>query len=423
MTHSVLIIGGGGREHALACKLQQSPNVERIFILPGNAGTGMIGENVEIGIKNHAKIVEFVKENNIDLVVVGPDDPLADSMVDDLEAAGISIFGPTKAAAEIEWSKVFAKEFMQAEGIPTAEFQVFSDQKEANEYVKRQNFPVVIKASGLARGKGVIIAKNLLEAEKAIQDLMEHKIFGEAGKEIVIEEFLRGDEISIHVFCDGKNIAMFPSAQDHKQIFDNDEGPNTGGMGTITPVPWVNKTLMDQIKRTIVLPTIRGLEKRGRKFVGVLYPGLMITNHGPKVIEFNARFGDPEAQSYMRVLKTDLFEILSACVEARLDQIKIEWTYESACCVVLASGGYPGEYKKGISIDGLETTSSDAIIFHAGTKMQDGAIVTNGGRVLGVTATGKDLSSALGKAYARIKMIRFGGMQYRRDIGAKSSGK
>src|SRR3989344_8699280 len=349
----ILMLGGGGREHALAWKLRQSSKVRKIFVAPGNTGTEAIVENVHLDLADHQAIISFAKTNGVDLVVVGPDDLLANGVADSLQAAGVPVFGPTRAAAEIEWSKAFAKQFMREEAIPTARFAVFSDVNEAKGYLKQQNFPIVIKASGLAFGKGVVIAETSDEGLVALDDMMSKGTFGEAGREVVIEEYLEGLEISIHAFCDGETTTLFPSAQDHKRAYDDDKGPNTGGMGTIAPVPWVTDEMMEEIKNMIVLPTLHGLERRGRKFVGVLFPGIIVTKDGPKVLEFNARFGDPETQSYMRLLKTDLTDILLACVHGKLKDIDIEWEQMSACCIVLASGGYPGKYETGVPINGM----------------------------------------------------------------------
>ena len=415
----ILVVGSGGREHTLVWKLKQSPTVRDIFVAPGNAGTGQIAENLPLVTTN--EIIEWLKKNKVDLVIVGPDNYLEEGIVDEIKKLKIPVFGPTKVAAEIEWSKSFAKQFMQEEGIPTASFHVFSDYKKASEYTKTQKFPLVIKASGLALGKGVIIAHNLNEAEQALKKMMNEKIFGSAGTEVVIEEFLVGKEISIHAFCDGETAILFPAAEDHKRIFDEDKGPNTGGMGTIAPVPWVSDKILKEIEEKIVQPTLRALKKRGRPFSGILFPGVMITDEGPKAIEFNARFGDPETQSYMRILETDLVEILLACTNGMLKKQKIKWSKKSACCVVCASGGYPGKYETGKTISGLDTIhNKSVVVFHAGTKMDGNKAVTNGGRVLGVTAVGKNLKTALSKSYDAIKSISFEGMQYRKDIGKKS---
>jgi len=415
----ILVIGSGGREHALVWKLKQSPKVKKIFVAPGNAGTAKLAINLPIS--KSEEITEWLKENPIDLVVIGPDNYLAEGIVDKLNELQIPVFGPTKNASEIEWSKVYAKELMKEEGIPTAKFEIFNDINKAKIYIKKQSFPLVIKASGLALGKGVIIVKNIEEAEDAIDEIMNKKIFGNAGDEVVIEEYLQGKEISVHAFCDGEDFCLFPSSQDHKRIFDNDKGPNTGGMGTIAPVPCVTEAHMKDIEEKIIRPLLSALKKRGRPFQGILFPGIMITGEGPKVIEFNARFGDPETQSYVRILESDLADILLACTNGTLKRQKIKWSEKSACCVVCASGGYPGKYEKDKTINGLnDITDKDAIIFHAGTKILDDKIVTSGGRVLGVTTLGKNLKEALKKSYKVIKSISFDGIQYRKDIGAKS---
>jgi len=415
----VLITGSGGREHALAWKLKQSPKVKNIFVAPGNAGTVQIAKN--ISASKTYEIVEWLKSNPVDLVIIGPDDHLADGIVDELENLGVTVFGPTKAASEIEWSKAFAKQFMKEENIPTAKYETFKNIKNAKEYLKSQSFPIVIKASGLALGKGVIIAMSSKEAETALDEIMSNKIFGEAGNDVIIEEYMQGKEISIHAFCDGERAVLFPPSQDHKRIFDNDEGSNTGGMGTIAPVPWVTKKQMKEIEETIVIPTIRALKKRGRSFRGILFPGIMITENGPKVIEFNARFGDPETQSYMRILDTDLVDILLMCISGTLNGQEIKWRSESVCCIVVASGGYPGAYEKGKVIEGLNMIrNKDILVFQAGTKLTNKHIITNGGRVLGVTATGASLKESLSNAYKATESISFEGMQYRKDIGGKS---
>lgn len=418
----ILIVGSGGREHALTWKLKQSSKIKNIFVAPGNPGTAAIAQNISLHTSN--EIVEWLKSNPVDLVVIGPDNFLADGLVDKIKEIGIKVFGPTKAAAQIEWSKSFAKQFMKEENIPTASFQVFTDISKAKEYVQRQSFPIVIKASGLALGKGVIISDSIASAELALNDLMQSKVFGDAGSEVVIEEYLQGREISIHAFCDGSNTILFPAAQDHKRIGEGDTGLNTGGMGTIAPVPWVTEEMLLNIKNQVVLPTLRALERRGTPFVGILFPGIMMTDKGPKVIEFNARFGDPETQSYVRILKTDLVDILFASVDGKLSDIDIEWSNEFACCIVLASGGYPGNYEKEKVIDGINGASEiESIqVFHAGTANKDGGIVTNGGRVLGITAVGESLNAALKKAYEAADIVSFDGKQLRRDIGYKSLG-
>ena len=419
---NILVVGNGGREHALVWKLKQSSKVKRIFVASGNAGTGTIATNIPLSTTK--EIVDWLKLKKppIDLVIIGPDNYLAEGIVDKIQKIGMPVFGPTKAAAEIEWSKSFAKRLMQEEGIPTATFKTFNDINKARAYIQNQKFPLVIKADGLALGKGVIIAENKNDAEKALLEMMADKIYGKAGDEIVVEEYLQGQEISIHAFCDGKDAVLFPASQDHKKIFDGDKGPNTGGMGTIAPVPWVTKIQLAEIKEKIVMPTLRALAKRGRPFQGVLFPGIIFTDTGPKVIEFNARFGDPETQSYMRWLDTDLVDILFACVNQTLHKQETRWSGRSACCIVCASGGYPGKYKKGLIIKGLNRLNCKkyAAVFHAGTKSDGNKILTNGGRILGVSAIGDDLSEALSKGYATMKSISFDGMQFRKDIGKKS---
>ncbi len=415
---NVLVIGSGGREHALVWKLKQSPKVRNIFTAPGNSGTAQLGENISIDILNHQAVTECVKERKIDLVVVGPDDALASGIVNSLQDAGVKVFGPTKEAAEIEWSKSFAKELLKQLNIPTAKSETFTDIGKAKEYIKNNEYPLVIKASGLALGKGVVIANIPKEAEQVLEEMFVRKTFGLAGETVVIEEFLQGEEISVHAFCDGETVAMFPSSQDHKRIFDNDKGPNTGGMGTVTPVPIISNSMLAKIEREIVVPIIRKLKNVGRPFKGVLYPGIMLTKDGPKVLEFNARFGDPETQSYVRILKTDLLDILLACVDKKLDTVKIEWTDQSACCVVLASEGYPGNYPKGLPIVGIAEAEkvNGVIVFHAGARFENNELVTNGGRVLGVSATGYTVDEACEKAYRGVAVIDFRGKQFRKDI-------
>jgi phosphoribosylamine--glycine ligase len=420
MKHNILIISSGGREHAIGWKLKQSPHVAKLYFAPGSPGTATLGENTNIAALDFDALIAFVKQNNIDFTVAGPDDILAAGIVNVFQKEGLKIFGPTKEAAQIESSKAFAKQLMQEENIPTAKFQSFTNAQKAKEYIKQNGAPIVIKASGLALGKGVIIAQTIERAENAIDAMMIAKQFGDAGNEVVIEEFLTGHEVSIHAFSDGENVTLFPPSRDHKTIYENNVGPNTGGMGTIAPVLDVTSEDLEVIKTTIVLPVINGLRKRGMPFVGCLYPGLMMTKDGPKVIEFNCRFGDPETESYMRLLESDLFEILIACVDKKLEQTKIAWTNNAACCIILASEGYPGSYKKGREIHGLETiTNQDIVAFHLGTATEDEKVVTNGGRVLGITAIGKDMNEALAKAYTSIgaKRIYFDGMQYRKDIG------
>jgi len=416
---NVLIIASGGREHAVGWKLKQSPEVGKIYFAPGNPGTATVGENTGIAATDFDALIDFAKKKKIDLTVGAPDDILAAGVVNAFQKAGLKIFGATKEAAQIESSKAFAKELMKNEGIPTAKYETFTDAKKAKAYVKKHGAPIVIKASGLALGKGVVVAQTLDEALIAVDDAMVNKVFGEAGSEVVIEEFMEGKEVSIHAFSDGEHVVLFPTSRDHKPIFEGNKGPNTGGMGTIAPLPEITKEQLEEIKKKIVLPAIKGMKKRGTPFVGCLYPGLMITKDGPKVVEFNCRFGDPEMESYMRLLDSDLFEFLHACVEGTLDQIKVTWSKKSACCIIIASAGYPASSHKGDVLYGLDKVAKDVVVMHMGTKQDGDNVVTNGGRVVGVTAVGKTLDDALKLAYKQIgpKGIHFDGMQYRKDIG------
>lgn len=421
MNKNVLIIGSGGREHALAWKLSQSSRIGKLFVAPGNGGTRQVAENVGIDATDIDGLVQFAMSNEISLTVVGPDDPLALGVVDAFQARGLRIFGPTRAAAEIESSKAFAKNLMSEAGIPTATFQIFSEYDKALAYVRERGAPIVVKASGLALGKGVYVCKTLAQAESALAEIMLDNVHKDAGKEVVVEEFLDGQEISIHAFCDGKTHILLPPAQDHKPIRDNDEGKNTGGMGTIAPVSWVSSDVLRDVDERIVRPTLEALAERGRQFSGLLYPGLKMTTSGPKVLEFNARFGDPETQSYMRLLKTDLLDILEACADGTLAELAIEWHSGFAACVVIASGGYPDEYKKGLPLRGVAEAERvpGVVVFHAGTTF-DGELKTSGGRVLGVTAIDNTLRDALDRAYEAAKRIEFEDKQYRSDIGAKA---
>jgi len=421
---SVLVIGSGGREHALTWKLAQSPQVGKIYVAPGNAGTAQLAENLLITATDIPALLTFAQSRKVDLTVVGPDDPLAMGIVDEFRSAGLAIFGPTKAAAQIEASKAFAKDLMTSQQVPTAKFQSFSSHAKAQEYLKTQKLPLVIKADGLALGKGVFICHTIDEAASALDDIMLKKRFGAAGGQVVIEELVKGQEISIHALCDGTSTAMFPTAQDHKPIGEGNTGPNTGGMGVIAPVPWAAPDLVKQMTERTIDPILEGLTKNNTRYTGCLYPGLMISPSGDfNVLEYNARFGDPETQVYMRLLESDLYEILRACVDGTLDQTDIKWRPGFAVTVVLASGGYPGEYQKGLPIAGLEAASKlpDIELFHAGTSIKDGDVVTAGGRVLNVTATGATLKQALDHAYEAVDQIKFEGMYFRRDIGAKAA--
>ena len=416
----ILMIGSGGREHALIKKLLESPKCEKLYCAPGNGGISRDAETVAINVMDKEGMVRFAKDNAIDLVFVAPDDPLAAGMVDALEAAGIRAFGPNADAAIIEASKVFSKNMMKKYGIPTAKYEVFDDPQKAIDYIKTENTtPVVVKADGLALGKGVIIAQTIDEAVAAVKSIMEDKQFGESGNKIVIEEFLTGPEVSVLAFTDGHCVKPMVSSKDHKRAYDNDEGLNTGGMGTVSPNPYYTDALADECMQTIFVPTIEAMRKEGRPFKGCLYFGLMMTPKGPKVIEYNARFGDPEAQVVLPRLKTDLVEICEAVIDERLSDLDVEWEDGAAACVVMASGGYPVSYKKGIEMTGLDENGQvdGAIVYHAGTKFENGKFYTNGGRVLGVTAKAPTLDEALEKAYAAVKKISFEGAHYRTDIG------
>ena len=421
----VLLVGSGSREHALAWKLKQSPRVGTIYIAPGNGGTGDAAEHVPIGVMEFEKLAAFASEKKIALTIAGPDDPIGAGVVDFFQARGLKIFGPTKAAARIESSKAFAKQLMKEAGIPTAEFEVFKEYEKALGYVRERGAPIVIKASGLALGKGVYVCRTTQEADQALKEIMLDKQFGDSGAEVVIEEFLDGQEISIHALCDGTNFILFPPSQDHKQIGEGDTGPNTGGMGVIAPVPWVSQEVMDEIGRTIVRPTLDALAARGAPFVGILYPGLKMTSSGPKVLEFNARFGQPECEAYMRLLKTDLLDLCESSIDGKVNSLNIEWNEDFAANIVLASGGYPGQYKKGLPITGIEEAAKipGVVVFHVGTVKKRGFVnpfVTAGGRVLAITAVGDTLKDALERAYAAADKIHFEGKYLRRDIGAKA---
>lgn len=417
---NVLIIGSGGREHALAWKLARSTRVSGIFCAPGNAGTALLGENVPLAADNINGLLEFAKARDIGLTVVGPDDSLALGIVDAFEAAGLKIFGPTAAAARLESSKSFAKDFMSRHGIPTAGYREFTDAPSAREWCRAAKYPLVIKADGLALGKGVIIATTAAEAEHVVRQCMEEGVFGDAGRKIVIEDFLEGSECSIHALIDGSSYLLFPDCRDHKRAHDGDQGPNTGGMGTISPSGALDDQLREWVKTEILDRFIAGLKKDGIKYRGMLFPGLMLTADGPKVLEFNCRWGDPETQVLVRRLGSDLLDLLEATVGGTLSMAKPEWRDSEAACVILASGGYPGGYEKGKAIIGIEAAGKlpDVVVFHAGTKSEDGTVRTNGGRVLGVTALGDNLAGARRKAYAAADLISFEGLQRRNDIGA-----
>ncbi len=415
----VLVVGSGGREHALAWKIASSPLVERVYCAPGNPGMAQVGECVDISVNDIDALVRFAREKDLGLTVIGPEDPLAAGIVDRFEAEGLRAWGPSAKAAQLEASKAFAKRIMAKFEIPTAEYTEFGNAVAAKEYVGKKGAPIVVKADGLAAGKGVTVAATIAEAEGAIDAAMLDRVFGDAGGRIVIEECLVGEEASIFALCDGAHFVTLASAQDHKRVFDNDEGPNTGGMGAYSPAPVVTPELMREIEERVLRPCVDGMAKEGAAYRGVLYAGLMITADGPKVIEFNCRFGDPETQVVLPRMKSDLLPLLLACCDGTLDQHSVEW-HDAACVtVVMASGGYPGAYEKGKMIAGI--TAAERLegvqVFHAGTKVTDGRLVTNGGRVLNVTATGVDIPNAIARAYEAVACISFEGAHYRKDIG------
>jgi phosphoribosylamine--glycine ligase len=414
----ILVVGGGGREHALAWKLKQSPAVERIFCAPGNAGTAEIGENVAISASDFEALVRFARENCIDVTVIGPDDPLAAGIVDFFTVEKLRAFGPTKSASRLEASKIFAKEFMRAQKIPTAEARTFAESSKALHYCERVKFPVVIKADGLALGKGVIVAPDAATAKSSIDEMMNQDRFGEAGRRIVIEEFLRGTECSLHALVDGRSYRLLESARDHKRALDGDQGPNTGGMGAFSPANNWNQKLQSQFEAEIMQPLLHGLVQEEITFRGLLYPGLIITSDGPRVLEFNCRFGDPETQALLPRMKSDLLPLLEATIDGNLSKCGIEWDTRVAVTVVLASGGYPGKYETGKAISGLTDAAKldDVYVFHAGTKRVDGEVKTAGGRVLGVTALGSTLEAARARVYEAVSCIHFENCHYRRDI-------
>ena len=414
----VLVVGGGGREHAIVHKLAASPRISKLYCAPGNGGISREAECVSIAATDIEEMIAFAKTNAVDLVVVAPDDPLAAGMVDAMEEAGIRAFGPRANAAYIEASKSFAKDLMRKYNIPTAEYEIFDDYEGALRYVREKGVPIVIKADGLALGKGVVVAQKLEEAEEALQTLMEEKKFGASGSRVVIEEYMTGPEVSVLCFTDGKTMIPMLSAQDHKRVFDNDHGPNTGGMGAFCPSPRFTDEHYNYCMENIFLPTMNAMNAEGREFRGVLYFGLMLTGSGPRVIEYNARFGDPEAQPVLSMLETDLLDIFEAIIDGKLDSVDITWKSGYSCCVVLCSGGYPEKYTTGYEISGLEDIDDGVFTYHSGTKLEDGIMKTAGGRVLGVTAGGGTLREAAQAAYAVVKKIDFKDMHMRSDIGA-----
>ena len=418
---NILVIGSGGREHALVWKLSQSPRVKRLHCAPGNAGTAALATNHPVAATDLPGLLALAKSEAIDLTVVGPDDPLAMGIVDLFRAEGLRVFGPTAAAARLEASKSFAKDFMVRHGIPTAGSATFADAEAALAHCASARHPLVVKADGLALGKGVVIAQTPEESSRAVREAMIEKVFGSAGDTVVIEEFLTGPECSIHALVDGSSYALFPDAKDHKRALEGDQGLNTGGMGTISPSREVEGPMQARIREEVLDPFLRGLKADDLEFSGMLFPGLMMTPDGPKVLEFNCRFGDPETQSLMRRLRSDLLDLIEATVDGTLATVTPEWDDRAAVCIVLASGGYPGPIEKGKEITGLADAASfdpEVVVFHAGTTLRDGTVVTNGGRVLGVTALGSTLEVARSKAYAAADLIRFEGKQLRRDIGA-----
>jgi len=417
---NILIVGSGAREHAIAWKLKNSSRVEKLFVAPGNAGTARLAANLQSPISSLHSPFSNLQSLEINFVIIGPETPLADGLADALRAQNIRVFGPNQNAAEIESSKAFAKNFMQRHNIPTARFETFTNFDDALRHVETAAYPIVIKASGLAAGKGVILPESLEDARDALRQMMLAREFGAAGDEVVIEERLSGKEVSVLAFSDGFTVKTMPPAQDHKRLLDNDLGPNTGGMGAYAPVN-VSENFSNEITRDILQPTIDGLRAEGRMFVGVLYAGIMLTNDGARVLEFNCRFGDPEAQVILPLLESDLLDVMEACVNGTLAECEVKWQRGAAACVVLASGGYPQKYATNIPIHGLDAMQNrNAIIFHAGTKSQENQVVTNGGRVLCVTGIGKNLGDALDTAYAAIRPIHFEEMQYRKDIGQKA---
>ena len=416
----VLIIGSGGREHAIARKIAQSPRLSKLYIAPGNAGTAACGENILLNIDDHATVIRFCKEKQIDLVLVGPEAPLAEGLADSSSEDGIRCFGPKRAAAQIEASKVFAKDFMTRHHIPTARYATFHKFDEAMAHLEKIDYPVVIKASGLAAGKGVILPETLSEAKATLESILINKVFGEAGNEVVIEERLNGEEVSLMAFTDGTTILPMLPAQDHKRLLDGDRGPNTGGMGAYAPAPIFTANLMREAVETVLKPTVSGLAEEGTPFIGVLYAGLILTSSGLRVLEFNCRFGDPETQTVLPLLETDLLEIAETCVNGNLKDMNIRWKDGAAVCVVLASKGYPEKVESGKLVT-IETLPENMVCFHAGTKIDDNQnIITSGGRVLGLTAWADTLEVAINDVYANIENVWFEGVQYRRDIGKRT---
>jgi phosphoribosylamine--glycine ligase len=419
----VLVIGGGGREHALVWKIKQSPKVEKIFCAPGNTGTAELAENIPIAADDIKGLLEFALQKEIGLTVVGPEQPLVKGIVDRFEEKGLRIFGPNARAAELEGSKSFSKDIMKKYGLPTADYKTFNSADSAAKYIENKNCPLVVKADGLAAGKGVLLCQTADEALAAVDSIMGKRSFGEAGDQIVVEEFLEGEEVSVLAFSDGQTVLLMDSAQDHKAAYDGDKGPNTGGMGAYSPAPIFTETMRQKVRDKIMLPMIQAMQQEGRPYKGILYAGLMLTKTGPQILEFNARFGDPETQPLLVRMDSDIIPIFEACIDGTLDKCPLQWKNESSVCVVMAAKGYPDSYEKGKSISGLKDANAlpGVVVFHAGTKEQDGEVLTQGGRVLGVTAIGEDTATAISRAYEAVGKIEWDGIHYRKDIGHRAS--
>ncbi|MEC7786268.1 MAG: phosphoribosylamine--glycine ligase [Nitrospinota bacterium] len=417
----VLVIGSGGREHALVWKIKQSPKVEKIFCAPGNAGTSEIADNIPIAADDIEGLLQFALKKEIGLTVVGPEQPLVMGIVDQFELKGLRIFGPNAIAAELEGSKSFSKDIMQKYGLPTAEYKIFTSAESATKYIQAKNCPLVVKADGLAAGKGVLLCRSSREALAAVDTIMRQRLFGEAGDQIVVEEFLEGQEISVLAFSDGQTVLLMDSAQDHKAVYDGDIGPNTGGMGAYSPAPVFTEIMQQKVRDKIMLPMVRAMQQEGRIYKGILYAGLMLTKTGPQILEFNVRFGDPETQPLMVRMDTDIIPLFEACIDGTLGQCQVNWKNKSSVCVVMAAEGYPGTYQKGEIISGLKNANStpEVVVFHAGTKEKYGKVLTNGGRVLGVTASGENTETAIQVAYDAVGKVNWRGVHYRKDIGSR----
>lgn len=416
----VLVVGSGGREHTLVWKLKQSKQVEKIYCAPGNGGIETLAECVDIDVTNISAMVKFAQKNEIDLTIIGPELPLTLGIVDEFRQNNLPVFGPTQAAAALEGSKSFAKDFMKKYKIPTAEYEVFASAEEATRFIQIHEPPFVLKADGLAAGKGVSICHSRAEAYEIIDKIMNDRVFGEAGARLVIEEFLEGEEASVFAITDGEHMIVMPASQDHKAIFEGDKGPNTGGMGAYAPAPLITENLLKTVKEKILIPTIEGMKTEGREYTGVLYAGLMITKEGPKVVEFNCRFGDPEIQAVLPLIETDLIDIMKSTLDKSLQNLKLKIVDKTAICVILSSGGYPGSYEKNKEIQGLDDIADDVFVFHAGSRLKNGRFYTSGGRVLGVTTVQKDIQTAIDIVYENVGKITFDKAYYRKDIGFKA---